>query len=119
VRGIIGSKTDLSKLCPSGVKTTSFTKEVWPLNSFSVLPDLRPWILGKSREKNIHNPLPQSNTEASNKTSIANVLTASKREDIGRRKKERDKRHEWRSATYCQPQTRFMPDLVRNFSMLE
>lgn len=46
--------TDLSKLCPSGVKTTSFTKELCPLNSFSVLPDLRPWILKKKDKTSVN-----------------------------------------------------------------
>ena len=32
-------------LCVSGRKTAMFTNEVWPLNSFRVFPDLRPWIL--------------------------------------------------------------------------
>ena len=37
--------TDLMTWCPSWLKTASLTKDVWPLNSFSCLPDLSPWIL--------------------------------------------------------------------------
>lgn len=41
---------------PSGVKVASLTKEAWPRNSFSVLPDLRPWIL-KRKENFIRGSL--------------------------------------------------------------
>ena len=38
----------LSMWCPSCMKIASFTNEVWPRNSFNVLPDFNPWILQES-----------------------------------------------------------------------
>lgn len=48
----VPSEEALMMWWPSGVKVASLTKEVWPRNSFSVLPDLRPWIL-KWEEKHL------------------------------------------------------------------
>lgn len=41
----VPSEEALMMWCPSGVNVASLTKEAWPRNSFSDLPDLRPWIL--------------------------------------------------------------------------
>lgn len=41
----IYKQSNLITLCPSCVYITSLTKDVWPRNSFSVLPDFSPWIL--------------------------------------------------------------------------
>lgn len=41
----LSTKTNLKMLCPSCEKITSFTKELWPLNSFKDFPDFKPCIL--------------------------------------------------------------------------
>ena len=48
-------------LCVSGRKITMLTKEVWPRNSFSALPDFIPWILedkgaGYASPQEVHSP---------------------------------------------------------------
>lgn len=74
-------ETNLRMLCPSPLNTTSFTKELWPLNSFSVLPDFNPCILQefnqniKTEHKNNNNFNLTQNTKNINKLFYNNLYS--------------------------------------------